>query len=265
MNDPIKKQSIAQSFSRAAKKYDAVAYVQTRIGNQLLAGLPLKGDSAALTALDVGCGTGLLTQKLTQHAHHVIAVDIAAGMLRFAKGRDTDQEIKGFVCADAESLPFKVGSIDLIYSNYALQWCENFSGMLQGVHALLKPGGRFVFSIPVENTLHELKTSWQIADPQYDHVNPFYNVNDVEVLLHQQAFNVLDMQESTDVICYPSVRALTNELKQIGAHVIVRNRFQALTGKQKITSMLNAYEAFRLDDGLLPATWHSLLVCVQKR
>src|SRR3712207_1870301 len=63
--------------------------------------------------VDVGCGTGALTQTILDHAspRSVKGVDPSSGFIEYAKGRVTDRRAS-FDAGDAESLPVESASVD---------------------------------------------------------------------------------------------------------------------------------------------------------
>lgn len=260
----VNKKAVADSFSRAAQQYDQVAHVQKQVGRGLLA-LLQQHNIQARAGLDIGCGTGWLTLQLKHHAQHLTALDLAPGMLAYAQQIDSDRLIDEFVCADVESLPFPSETFDLIFSSFALQWCDSLETVFNDVWSRLKPGGHFVFSLPVQNTLRELKQSWKKAEATHSHVNTFASVNEVQAALNNAQFLPVSFEERLEYAYYDSVRQLTSELKTLGAHHVTDNPTRSLTGKKTIANMIAAYEEFRNAEGMLPASWHYVLVCAQKK
>lgn len=259
----VDKKAIALSFSRAASRYDSVAHVQRQVGQAMLAVLAAQ-PATFNAALDIGCGTGALTMALAPFAQHITALDLAPGMLNVARRNDGDGVIQDFVCGDAENLPFEAEQFDLVFSSFALQWCDDLGKVLQDVYTLLRPGGRFVFSMPVENTLRELKLSWEKAESRFHHVNDFLAVSALKDLIQASPFQLQVLQEKLDVAFYETVRELTRELKTLGAHLVTNNRAQSLTGKKTVFQMMSNYEHFRNHQGMLPASWHYVVVALQK-
>ena len=132
------KQRIARNFSRAAKKYDLSARLQNNVAHHLMFYLPEKANDV----LDLGCGTGKWTHTLSvkyQHAR-VTGLDFSMGMLKEAKNRHYEK-VK-WCSGDIEALPFANASIDLAFSNLAVQWCQ-LSDVLNEVARVLRPGGFF--------------------------------------------------------------------------------------------------------------------------
>ncbi|MFT4046605.1 MAG: methyltransferase domain-containing protein, partial [Solimonas sp.] len=110
----------AHNFSAAATRYEHAAQLQATTRAHLLERL----DALALRPrriVDLGCGTGLAVPMLQQrHAGaFVIGLDRAPGMMAVARAA----RLRDGVVADAQALPFAPGSVDLLYSNLALQWC----------------------------------------------------------------------------------------------------------------------------------------------
>lgn len=76
------------------------------------------------TLLDVGCGTGYFTRRLTEAgAAWVAAVDRDEAMVRFALEHSAERQ--AFACADARRLPFPDRSFDVVISVTALCFVED--------------------------------------------------------------------------------------------------------------------------------------------
>lgn len=91
--------------------------------------------------LDVGCGTGVLEEKLDGIS--VVGVDLTKAMLDVAKAKQIHC-LKILVLGDAEHLPFGEGTFDKVVSCYAVKYCDSQNFVSQ-IYRVLKPGGRLVF------------------------------------------------------------------------------------------------------------------------
>ncbi|MFT6123482.1 MAG: malonyl-CoA O-methyltransferase [Oleiphilaceae bacterium] len=257
--ESINKSAIAKSFGNAAEKYDSVAHFQRNVGYELLAKIPQTNPKCIV---DLGCGTGYFLSNLetTYPSADLIGLDLSEEMVRFArKANEThaaDTNIVWLV-GDGEKLPFKSGSVDLIFSSLAIQWCGSLSLLFNEIQRVLSKDGVFVFSSLVDGSLCELKSAWSQVDGM-QHVNAFAYLADYQQAVSSTSLStaVLDVEEK--VLYYKKVKDLTRELKTLGAHNMTSHRVTHLTGKQRIQQFLAAYESFRLSDGTLPASYQVL-------
>ncbi|MCI0913716.1 malonyl-ACP O-methyltransferase BioC [Pseudomonas putida] len=254
------KRQVAASFSRAAASYDSVAALQRAVGVALLEQLP-----STLTPsrwLDLGSGTGHFSRVLAERFTLAtgVAVDIAEGMLRHAQGEQGGARYH--VAGDAERLPLRDHSVDLVFSSLAVQWCAQFSSVLEEARRVLRPGGVLAFSSLCVGTLDELRASWQAVDGMV-HVNRFRRFEDYQRLCAASGLEPLGLHQQAHVLHYPHVRGLTHELKALGAHNINPGRPSGLTGRARMQGLLQAYEAFRQPQGL-PATYQVVYGVLRK-
>jgi ubiquinone/menaquinone biosynthesis C-methylase UbiE len=105
--------------------------------------LPARG---ALDALDAGCGTGFLTFELAARGHHVIGVDFAPSMIAEARRKSGERGLSSveFEEADAEQLPFRPASFDLVISRHLLWTLAHPEAAIDEWIRVLRPGGRLV-------------------------------------------------------------------------------------------------------------------------
>ena len=100
--------------------------------------LDLLGPQAGERVLDLGCGDGVLTQKLIAAGCDVVGVDADAAMVAAACEKGIDARI-----GDARALDFD-GEFDAVFTNAALHWVGQPDVVTAGVKRALKPGGRYV-------------------------------------------------------------------------------------------------------------------------
>ncbi|ELY57003.1 class I SAM-dependent methyltransferase [Natronolimnohabitans innermongolicus] len=104
--------------------------------------LDLLDPEAGERILDLGCGTGHLTQQIAERGADVVGVDRSAAMLERARATYPERE---FVRADARTLAL-VDSFDAVFSNAALHWIRDRDqdAALESIADALEPGGRLV-------------------------------------------------------------------------------------------------------------------------
>lgn len=252
------KRLVRAAFEKAASCYDEAAVLQREIATRLLERLELM-KIAPQRVLEVGSGTGFCSTQLTARFARAefIALDIAHGMLQHTRHRfgwwQRLRRRPGFICADAESLPLADATVDLLFSNLTLQWCNDPDATFTEFRRVLKPGGLLLFSTFGPDTLKELRAAWRAVDDAM-HVNAFIDMHDLGDGLLRSGFADPVMDREDIVLTYGDARTLMRDLKAIGAHNVNRGRHRGLTGKNRLNAMLAAYERFRRD-GRLPASY----------
>jgi len=268
--DALDARAVRRSFARAAATYDSAAVLQREIGARMAERLDVV-RIAPTAILDAGCGTGDALPVLAQRypAAQRIALDVAHAMLALARERHAahrsalarvtaafrrpEADASWFVCADIAALPLASRSVDLVWSNLALQWVNDVPRVLAEWRRVLKVGGLAMFATFGPDTLQEIRKAFARADG-HTHVNRFIDMHDLGDMLVEAGFAdpVMDMEKIT--LTYPDPAAMLRELKQLGATNATRGRPHGLMGRGRWMRMLRVLEAMRTD-GTLPATF----------
>jgi len=251
----IDKKITRQHFEKAANTYDAAAVLQREIAKRIGERLDyIKLQPKAV--LDAGCGTGFITKDLLKRypKSQILSLDIALNMTRKSKEQGGWLKKPRLICADAEQLPLKPESVDLIVSNLMIQWSNDLSKMFTGFHGVLKPNGLLLFSTFGPDTLKEMRESWASVD-NTPHTTSFVDMHEIGDALLKAGFvnPVTDMELIT--MTYSSVRQLMKDIKEIGASNTDSTRGKGLMGKQKLKGFEQSYDKFKTAEGLYPATW----------
>jgi malonyl-CoA O-methyltransferase len=250
----LDRRAVRGAFDRASGTYDAAAVLQTRVRDELLSRLDLIRITPEVV-VDLGCGTGHGARPLKDRYRGamVVAVDPALGMLRETRRRSGWLRPLQRVCGDVFQLPFRDGSVSLMFSNLMLQWCDDLDTALREIRRVLAPEGFFAFTTFGPDTLRELRNAWAAADGG-THVSGFRDMHDIGDALSRAGLSepVMDVERLTMV--YPDVAAITRDLKSIGAHNATAARTRGLMGKGRWRAMTAAYETHR-HAGQLPATY----------
>lgn len=140
-----------------AQAYNRLNSPMQTWGEAIVGRLDLRGDE---TALDLGCGSGRLTEFLLQKLPRgrVIAVDRSANMLESARGfleRRYGGRVE-YVQASLDEIDVtKVA--DLAFSNAAFHWVKDHPRLLAAIFRALKPGGRLVAQCGAEPNIARVR------------------------------------------------------------------------------------------------------------
>lgn len=134
---------VQRSFSRSFRTYHDAACQQARIAERLAQDLRKSGAPKQFTsALEFGCGTGFLTQRLcAQFTFGKLTInDLSPEARETADGFGAD-----FLCGDAETVAWPKRP-DLIASASMIQWLHDPAAFLRRAANTLEPGGWLAIS-----------------------------------------------------------------------------------------------------------------------
>ncbi|MFT8358760.1 class I SAM-dependent methyltransferase [Bifidobacterium aquikefiri] len=158
------------------------------------AGLLDQVPETATTVLDVGCGTGDLTDQLRQRGYAVVGIDQSAEMVAEAQRLYPDTH---FDQQDIVTMPI-THTYDVVFSNAVFHWITDQNQLLVQVNQTLNPNGQLVCEFGAAgnvaticsafgNELHALGMRYQV--PFFFPETAIY-----QHLLEKHKFEVLDME-----------------------------------------------------------------------
>jgi SAM-dependent methyltransferase len=121
--------------------------------------------------LDVGCGTGALTQEVLARADPaaVIGVDSSQGFVAHARAHTQDRRAE-FQIGDAQALPFVEREFDAVVSGLVLNFVDRPERALAEMKRVLRPGGAAaVYVWDYAGEMQLMRHFWSAAvslDPQ---------------------------------------------------------------------------------------------------
>ena len=251
------KQRIQRHFDAKAIQYESSAVLQLQVCEELLQRLDLTRLKPEVI-LDAGCGTGRGTQGLLEKYRkaQLLSLDLSPQMLWQTRNKGSWLRRPRLICADAETIPLRDNSVDLVFSSLMLQWCD-YRKVFAEFKRILKPDGLLMFSTFGPDTLKELRNSWAQVD-DYAHINDFTDMHDLgDELIHAGlAEPVMDMDMLT--LTYNKAISVMHDLKAIGANTTLNNQQRGiekgLVTPAKLKRVLEHYEACRLNDRI-PASY----------
>jgi ubiquinone/menaquinone biosynthesis C-methylase UbiE len=147
-HDPVK-QHIAAHWNRRAAHYDedfghSIRTPAERVAWDRILDLILPG-AGAFDALDIGCGTGVLSLELASRGHRVIGIDFSPSMIAETRKKAAEHQVAiCFQPADAEQLPFAIASFDIAMSRHLLWTLPNPERAMDEWIRVLRPRGRLI-------------------------------------------------------------------------------------------------------------------------
>lgn len=139
----MNKQLIHNRFAKHLDTYNDNAKVQKRMAEKLIS---LVNNKTPVSILEIGCGTGLLTEIISSHIDfkQYIAIDIVEDCEKYI--HSIDKNIKFLACDIEDFLKENSQKYDLIISNASLQWIDDFKGVISILKNRLNREGELVFS-----------------------------------------------------------------------------------------------------------------------
>jgi trans-aconitate 2-methyltransferase len=184
---------MSQDFWNSALYEGNNAFVEQYGGEALLNLLaPQRGEQI----LDLGCGTGQLTEIIAQS--HALVQGIDSCKLTIREARDNYPNLK-FDVKDASN--FNVEKpLDAVFSYSVLHLIQELNAVINCVERALKPGGRFVAEFNGKGSVEALVRALlsvlsKISGQEPEALNPWYcpSIEEYTGLLEQQGFYVRNL------------------------------------------------------------------------
>lgn len=218
---PENRNPIATRFGQAAAHYQRYATLQQDCAARLQQIILNHRDLIpAGTVLEIGCGTGFITEKLLScfASRSIEVTDLSTEMLQFCQTHLSANALINpsitFYVLDAETLPY-TNRYAAIIGGFVVQWFQDIQLTITRLINQLHPGGILFLSFP---TIHSFP-EWRQACQQLD---LFFTANplpDAELLLFTLPANTQILQAETLELAtvHDSVAAFFHDLKAIGA------------------------------------------------
>jgi malonyl-CoA O-methyltransferase len=248
------KAGMARGFSAAADTYERWAQAQRLIARRLIELLPASASCRRIA--DLGCGTGLLTEKLHRHAPqaNILGLDLAPGMVQHCRQRWSDNPHLEFAVADLETAEF-AEPYDLIVSSCAFQWLGDPARTFARLGTALAPDGTLAFSVLVGDTLGELRQSYRsVFDTDLPGIR-YGSTADYRTHLKQAGLRIQLQKQENVRLFYPTAREALQSFKGIGATFRHQDGYRPHSPGQ-LRHLFRHYETHaRTANGKLPMTY----------
>ena len=250
----MNKKAVRDGFTGCYGTYATEAVVQQDIAQRLAALLDEYIDAVPSQAVEVGCGSGFLTQEVLERFPKAawLLNDIAPSSGGYAAeaAQRCNAVNATFELGDAEAMELPKG-IDLFVSSSAVQWFTDLEGFLRRLSEDMREGGTVAISTFGPKNLQEVRALTGSGLPYLSHeefrevVGRYF---DVEVCLEEQ----------TTIYFYEPVEVLRH-IKQTG----VNGAFRQCWTKGKLARFTEGYEKFHTARGY-SLTYHPMYVVARK-
>lgn len=218
--------------------------------------------------LEIGCGTGILTDMILKQIRSTGCVDLsrisytACDMVydceRFIRQKTVISELSGFdfICEDAESETFYGRFRDLfslVLSASAFQWFSDPVSFFLRTGQYLKSGGFFVFSSYGPAMFREVR---QLTGLSLNYLS----VSRLRSVLKKH-FEIEKISENIQKVYFSSACDLLRHLKSTGVNSLDKD----FVKKKSIFSFLKSYKNRFYENGQVYLTYHPVTVIARKK
>ncbi|MEM4284537.1 MAG: methyltransferase domain-containing protein [Candidatus Caldarchaeum sp.] len=185
------KAQVRRVFTESAHSFATLKASADRASHEAM--LRLSRVQPSDRVLEVACGPGFVALLFAERAREVVGLDLTEALLEHARQRQRERGLQNvqFVQGDAEQLPFPNETFTIVACHKAFHHFANPHKVLQEIHRVLVPGGRFVLGDtlssddPQKNALHNFIE--RLRDPS--HVK-MYGLDELTALLRNAGFLV---------------------------------------------------------------------------
>lgn len=152
--------------------------------------LGLLGELTGTNAIEMGCGGAQFGLAVAERGADVTGVDISEAQLEHARNladeREQEIELVEESVTDMQSIADE--AYDLAFSAWAFQWVEDLRACFEEAYRVLKPDGRFVFSVDhpyykiLDAETHEFEKSYFDESPRRTYSENF----DAEMVVYRR-------------------------------------------------------------------------------
>lgn len=254
------KSDIAQNFGKSVDYYQKHAEVQKEVARRLIASLePWREIIPPGPILEVGCGTGFVTEGLTElyPKREKIVTDLSPEMVAFCKERFESADNITFDVLDAEQISKGEPEYAMTVSGFAAQWFEDPALTLGKLMEATRPGGLLLASFPGSESFPEWKEYCkELGIPFTGNTLP--DTEEVVIKLSTGPVQV-DYYEDTVTQKFDSAADFFRHLKGIGAGS--RKEGRALTPAE-MKLLINHWDS--KSRGEITVSYHVVFLAVKR-
>lgn len=249
------KARVSASFLRALGTYESQAGLQAELARELLDRLLPRLRSPLGNVLEIGCGTGLVTEALLRHRtpSTLYLNDLVPELSPALQERVRFLPDRVWMPGDIEDLELPA-PLDLVLSGATFQWLLDLPALLERLRRALRPGGLLAFTTFGPRNLEELRslTGQGLPYPEPEALKTWVAAR----------FHLLHWHVSLRALRFPDP-----------AHVLRHLRATGVNGLEaphrsigQVRAILRAYRQHYQDaEGQVTLTYHPILCIAQRR
>ena len=180
------KKKIIENFDKGAALYDQYADIQKQVAIELCR----KVTGAPKRILEIGCGTGFLTNELIDKFPdaQITATDISPKMIERCQNKFKENDALKFEVMDGESVRFH-HTFDLIISSMTAQWFENMPKALRDLKSCLSESGQIYYTVPHQESFPEWREILTRNNVHSGLIKATQNIGTFETKIYPKQYN----------------------------------------------------------------------------
>ena len=236
---------VGYNFSRFPEYYSIHASTQKKVADCLASAVSgMISNSQPLRAMEIGCGTGFLTEKILKNMllSELLVTDISPVMLEYCSRKILSSP----EFADSAKIEFQLHDIskgspgadfDIILSSLVFQWVENLTELMNTLYSSLAENGMLIFSTLLEGTFANIADIFAAEGIHF----PMPILPNIDKIRESASlFSKVEIIEESYNECHTSMKAFLDHLHHIGAGNATGERIPT----SKLRAIIRAEERF---------------------
>ncbi len=250
----VDKKLVAESFRASGLTYEGKAVVQQQLSKLLVKMLGDHGGKNYTNILEVGCGTGYLTELLCREfsVETIYINDIVEDFCLKTYDRVGYTSRQVFpLPGDIEVIELAEG-FDLVVSSATFQWMSDLKSLMSKIYSSIRPGGYLAFSIFAPGTMEEISSITGAGLPYLDN-------GELKEIVEEE-FQLEFFDTLTTRLYFPSVRAILKHIRQTGVGGVGRSHWTV----RSLRDFEDKYrKRYQTAEGL-PVSYHATFVVAKR-